>query len=95
MNLNDRFKRICQEVEQLTFSETNTLLLLKYADEACSLVVQKGSYAYTNLLLPRILSIKDVQIRPLLEQDLFAKEKRQRFYDSKTSLERNLRQCFS
>jgi hypothetical protein len=95
MNLNDRFKRICEEVEQLTFSDTNTLLLLKYADEACSLAVQKNSFAYTNLLLPRILSIKDVQIRPLLEQDLFPKEKRQRFYDSKTSLERNLRQCYS
>lgn len=78
----------------MTFSETNTLLLLKYADEACWLAVQNASYSYTNLLLPRMLTIKDVQIRPLLEQNLLAKEKRQRFYDSKTCLERNLRQCF-
>jgi hypothetical protein len=95
MNLNDQFKRIFEEVEQLTFSEVNTLLLFQYADEACSLAVKKGTFAYTNVFLPRILSIKDGLIRPLLEQDLFPKEKRQRFYVSKTNLESHLKQCFS
>jgi hypothetical protein len=95
MNLNDQFKRIFEEVEQLTFSDVNTLLLLQYADEACSLAVKKGSYAYTNVFLPRMLSVKDGLIRPLLEQNLFAKEKRQRFYVSKTNLEDHLKLCFS
>jgi hypothetical protein len=95
MTINEQFKKIFVEVEQLTFSDINAYLLLKYADEACSLALKKEAYPYTAVFLPRILKIKDGQIRPLLEKNLFPKEKRQRFYDSKTKLESNLKQCFS
>jgi hypothetical protein len=95
MNLNDQFKRISEKVEQLTFSDMNTFLLMKYAEEACSLAGKNDTLAYTAFLLPRGLKITDAQIRPLLEKDVFPKEKRQRFYDLKTNLERNLKQCFT
>ena len=95
MNLNDQLKRIFEEVEQLTFSDRNTFLLMKYAEEACSLAGKKGTPAYTAVLLPQRIKITDAQIRPLLEKNVLPKEKRQRFYDLKTNLERNLKQCFT
>ena len=95
MHLNDQFKRIYQEVEQLNFSDRNTFLLMKYAEQACSLADKKGTPAYTAVFLSQRIKITDDQIRPLLEKDVFPKEKRQRFYVLKTKLEKSLRQCFS
>lgn len=95
MHLNDQFKRIFKEVEQLNFSDKNTFLLMKYAEQAYLLADKKGTPAYSAGLLSQRIKITDEQIRPLLEKNVFPKEKRQRFYDLKTNLEKSLRQCFS
>ena len=81
-------------MEQLNFSDLNTHLLLNYAEKAFALAKGKDSQYLNWAFLTRILQIKDQQIRPLLEQDLVAKEKRQRFFDSKTDLKNNLAQLF-
>lgn len=92
MQEKNQIKQICQQVEQLNYSEVNTRLLLYYVEKACFLAAQQENRHFHPGFLSSLRHIKDRQILPLLEQGLVAKEKRQRFFDTKTRLSNNLGQ---
>lgn len=83
MNNKTRSRQILEKIDKLTYAEISCYELLSFGNEAYASI---AANEVNGRFKARIGQIRDQQLRPLLNQELLAAERKDMFADAKQTL---------